>query len=114
MKNVDHNKLLSCSVQRGIEILKKTGNHSFEPVLFLQAINKTLENVGDQLHEKTVYNIEKLYSEVMYQYGAICNTPSSQTFVYGKNQCDSPLYIPQSLNRGPVIMDPPTIILDDL
>lgn len=114
MENINHNQLLSCSVQRGINNLKRTGNHSFKPVLFLQAIHKTLEHVGDQLHEKTVYNINKLYTEVMYKYSAVCNTPSSSNFVYGKNQCDSPIYIPQVLNRGPVIMDPPILNLDEI
>lgn len=114
MNNTDNRKTLSCSMQRGMEQLKRTGDNDFRPVLFLQAIDTILKNVGDQLHEKTVYNLNRLYVEVMYKNNTVCNTPSSLNFVYGRNQCDSPIYIPYTANQGPTISDPPILELDDL
>lgn len=114
MNNVNHERLLSCSVQQGMNSLKQSGSTDFRPVLFLQAIDTILKNVGDQLHEKTVYNLNRLYVEVMYKNNTVCNTPSSLNFVYSRNQCDSPIYIPYTANQGPTISDPPILELDDL
>lgn len=108
----NHDELLSCSTERGISTLKKTGNFDFRPLLFLQVLQTIKRNIGDRLHEKTVYNINKLYDEVMFKYGTICKTPIPQTFVYGKDKCNSPIYIPENINNtGPTISDPPILEL---
>ena len=110
----NHPETSICSTVKLLNDYKRKGFGNPKLLSLLKVINITIENIGSQLPDKQLYNLNKLYSGIALSNNGICGFKPAAEFKYGFDSCLSPVFIPVKVNHGPHIDNPETVELNDL